>query len=140
MLHPIDPSRKQNRRAFLRSLAAGGGALLLSPLAQQEVSAAAADTAAPKRFIFFLQNQAFHPEHAQPADLKIDLKTLDRVEDLPLASLKLPEAIDPLEPIKERVTIPQGLNGRHVRPIHGAPYGALGGFTKGPVPLGETVD
>src|SRR5262249_14872306 len=122
------------------TLALGSGGMLLSPWVQPLHAAETTSAAAPKRFIFFLQNQAFHPEHAQPSDLKIDLKALDHPEDLPLASMELPEPIAPLEAIKYRVTILHGLNGRQVRPIHGAPYGALGGFAKGPLPAGETID
>ena len=112
---------------------------------------AAAETATPQRVIFFLQNHGFCPAHAHPESIGLDgtdgetsLKhiqsKLDRVEAVDLQGHQLPPWIDPLEPIRERLTIVQGLNGRHVSPYHGAPYGALGGFQKSSSPLGETID
>jgi hypothetical protein len=68
-------------------------------------------------------------------------RSLYKVEDQPLAGLKLPGYIDPLMPYLDRLTIVQGLNGKHVAPYHGAPYGALGGYKKErSLPRGETID
>src|SRR5262249_3533527 len=105
MFHDLTRSSlRQDRRAFLKAFALGSGGMLLSPWVQPLHAVETTGAPAPKRFIFFLQNQAFHPEHAQPSGVKIDPKSLDRPEDLPLASMELPEPIAPLEAIKDRVT------------------------------------
>jgi hypothetical protein len=124
------------RRDAIKSLAVGAAGSCLPAVP----SFAAAGAQKPARFVFFLQNHGFMPAHAQPEDIPANLR-LDRPESTPLAGHKLPSFIDPLEPIKDRVTILQGINGRHVRPIHGAPYGALGGFPKSYTTAGgETID
>lgn len=129
-----------DRRTLLRSAAAGAaGALLPS----WPVWAAASESkAGPRRVVFFLQNHGFEPNHATPKEVKgIDRHRLDKPEEVALASLTLPEHIDPLAPYKDRLTILQGMNGKHVSPEHGGQYGALGGFRKSrTVPLGETID
>lgn len=136
-----------DRRTVLKGLVGGSlGATLGWPC---QVKAAEGDN--PRRVIFFLQNHGFCPAHAHPKSIGLDgadvetsirniQKTLDRVEVVDLKGHKLPAWIDPLEPIRDRVTILQGLNGRHVSPYHGAPYGALGGFKKSSTPAAETID
>ncbi len=127
-----------NRRTALKTLTLGTGATLFPFL---ESSLLAADAAAPKRVVFFMQNHGFCPTHVQPEDITINQRTLDHVENIDLTRHRLPRWIDPLEPIKSKVTILQGINGRHVHPYHGAPFGALGGFRKSrSTPLGETID
>lgn len=137
------------RRTALQGLTGAMAAPLALPLM---VNAAPA-TSGPKRVIFFLQNHGFCPAHAHPQSIgfsdaddehaairKLQEK-LDRVIDEPLTDHTLPSWIDPLEPIKDRVTIVQGLNGKHVVPYHGAPYGALGGYRKSSsTPVAETID
>jgi hypothetical protein len=126
-----------NRRTLLKGLV--GGALFASgtwPLLQ-----AADKPSGPRRIVFFLQNHGFNPIHATPLGVTVNERTLDKIEDQPLADLKLPKYIDPLTPYLDRLTIVQGLNGKHVAPYHGAPYGALGGFKKErTLPRGETID
>jgi hypothetical protein len=101
----------------------------------------AQEPARPKRVVFFLQNHGFSPTHAMPDGVNVNARSLDRVENLDLTQHRLPRWIDPLEPIKNKVTILQGLNGRHVSPYHGAPFGALGGYRKSrSAPVAETID
>jgi hypothetical protein len=125
-----------DRRMAVKSLV-GTAATLALPLS----SARAADPPRrPRRFVFFLQNHGFMPAHALPDGVPARVR-LDKPEQISLRDHKLPQWIGPLEPIKDRVTILQNLNGRHVRPIHGSPYGALGGYAKSEtVALGETID
>lgn len=128
-----------DRRTLFKGLAGTGGALF-APFTWPTFAAEAAPRA-PKRVLFFLQNHGFSPGHSMPVGVKINEKTLDRVEDLALRELELPEYIDPLKPYKDKLTIIHGLNGRHVAPYHGGPYGALGGFKKSSSsPAGETID
>ncbi len=130
-----------NRRSLLKTLAAGAAGSMFAPYFWPSQSFAAEGSAGPKRFVFFLQNHGFDPGHARPEGVNLDSHKLDKVEDLPLGSMKLPKFIDPLEPYRDRLTIVQGLNGRHVAPEHGGPYGALGGYKKSSsAPLAETID
>ena len=127
-----------NRRGALKTLGAGVG-LSLWPLGQTSLSAA--ESTPPRRVVFFLQNHGFCPAHAVPEGITLEQRSQDRVDDVDLRGHRLPRWIDPLEPIKDRLTILQGINGRHVDPYHGAPYGALGGYRKSKgAPLGETID
>ena len=136
----MNPLPSINRRTMLKGLAASAGGALFSPFTWPQLLAANGATA-PKRFVFFLQNHGFNPQHATPEGVHISEKTLDHVQDLPLATMRLPKFIDPLAPYMNRLTIVQGLNGRHVVPYHSAPYGALGGFKKSAsMPMGETID
>ena len=129
-----------DRRTALKGLTAGG-ALFAPHTWPVFANAAESVEARPMRVVFFLQNHGFNPAHAMPTGIKVNEKTLDRVVDVPLKGHKLPKFIDPLEPYKDRLTILQGLNGKHVNPYHGAPYGALGGFKKSKsMPLAETID
>lgn len=126
-----------DRRALLKGLA--GGAMFAPGV--WPTLPAAEKAAGPKRVVFFLQNHGFSPAHAAPVGAAVNERALDKVEDQPLAGAKLPEYIDPLAPYLDKLTIVQGLNGKHVAPYHGAPYGALGGFKKERTrPHGETVD
>ncbi len=141
-----------DRRTLLKGLAGG---TLAGPLVWPHLASASPEGAdGPRRVVFFLQNHGFCPAHAHPRSIdfpdgKVDEQKemrkfqdrLDRVVDEPLADHALPRWIDPLEPIKDRVTIVHGLNGKHVAPYHGAPFGALGGFKKSAsTPEGETID
>lgn len=148
------------RRTFMKTLAMGvAGSPWLSPLAQPHLLAEeAAAPPRPKRFVFFLQNQALYPIHCRPTSLHIrgsdygpnvpnvvfnmSEDSIDRVLDVPLLGNELPETLAPLAPYAKKMTIVQSLNGRHVGPMHGAGYGALGGarFGSVSVPSAETID
>ena len=123
-----------NRRDMLQAMAAGSGAALGSTLLSPATTLAAKPQAgAPKRIIFFLQNQGFEPATCVPQGLKSGAR---------LADVTLPEPISPLEPHKDKISIITGLHGRHTSPSHSAYFGALGGYRGGiGVPPGaETID
>ena len=152
------------RRSVLKGITLGtGGACFAPGLLPSNLFAEAGGSAdrPPRRIVFFLQNHGFDPRHATPEDIDIsstlDINsiehkpegtnvwrnagtTIDRVVDTDLRSHKLPKFIEPLEPYKDRLTIIQGLDGHHVGPFHGAPFGALGGYRKGKIPRAETID
>ncbi|QDT63247.1 DUF1552 domain-containing protein [Calycomorphotria hydatis] len=121
------------RRDMLHGIAAGAGGSLLPLLSAQKIAAAANNQAAPKRIIFFLQNQGFDPATCNPKGVK---------ETTSLADLKLPEPISPLEPYKDKINIISGLHGTHTSPAHSAYFGALGGYRGGIgiAPAGPTID
>ncbi|SVD58879.1 uncharacterized protein METZ01_LOCUS411733, partial [marine metagenome] len=81
-----------NRRKILQSMALGVGASFGSGLLPN-ISKASTANSAPKRIIFFLQNQGFDPATTIPDGMKSSGS---------LAKAKLPEPIEALEPFKER--------------------------------------
>ncbi|MBC8354991.1 MAG: DUF1552 domain-containing protein [Planctomycetes bacterium] len=122
-----------NRRNMLKGTAAGVGVALGSSLAPNIARAAAAQQGAPKRVIFFMQNQGFDPATCIPEGMSSSGS---------LAQAKLPEPIEALEPFKERLHIINGLHGIHTSPSHSAFFGALGGYrgSDGVPPSGATID
>lgn len=124
-----------NRRMLLRGMAAGAGAAVGASLGLPRLATAAPTpwVTAPKRVIFFLQNQGFDPRTCIPEGMK---------RSGSLANVKLPEPISALEPYKERLHIINGLHGRHTSPSHSAFFGALGGYRGGDgvPPSGSTID
>lgn len=121
------------RRNLLSGLAAGAAGSALLPQAARAAGTIAANTSAPKRVIFFLQNQGFDPATCVPKGMKRS-GSLDGVE--------LPEPIKALEPHKDKINIITGVHGKHTSPSHSAYFGALGGFRGGIgiAPGGATID
>ena len=126
---------KITRRDSLKYAALAGGALVGSPLA----SAAQSTGQGPKRFVFFIYGNGLHPDHVCPQGLR-DTRKTDKLIDEALAPHKLPKWTEPLEPYKDRMTILQGVNGRHCNTSHGSPFGCLAGLKKGKSPRGQTID
>ncbi|MDG1513390.1 MAG: DUF1552 domain-containing protein [Mariniblastus sp.] len=124
-----------NRRNVLQGLAAGvalgSTSLGSTTLSKREKNGGRGG--APKRVIFFLQNQGFDPATCVPAGMK---------ESGSLAGVELPEPISPLEPYKNKLHIINGLHGQHTSPSHSAFFGALGGYRGGigVPPAGATID
>ncbi len=122
-----------HRRQILRGAAAGLG-LASSPHFSFNIARAAnLQQTAPRRIIFFLQNQGFDPATCVPEGV---------TSDCPLAGVTLPEPISALEPYKDKIHIINGLHGRHTSPSHSAYFGALGGYRGGigVAPFAETID
>lgn len=114
-------------------MAFGAGAALSPVLCPNKARAAFMEARAPKRVIFFLQNQGFDPATCVPQELKSSGSLTDVV---------LPEPISALEPFKDKINIITGLHGRHTSPSHSAFFGALGGYRGGigVAPSAETID
>jgi hypothetical protein len=118
---------------MIKGMAAGAGVAIGSAFLPRVSFGARAAKSAPKRVIFFLQNQGFDPATCIPAGM---------VNSGSLAKAKLPEPIQALEPYKERLHIINGLHGLHTSPSHSAFFGALGGYrgSDGVPPSGSTID
>jgi hypothetical protein len=118
---------------MLQGMAAGAGAALGSAIFPEIARGATTAKGAPKRVIFFLQNQGFDPATAIPKGL---------VESCSLSGVTLPEPVRPLEAIKDKLHIINGLHGMHTSPSHSAYFGALGGYRGGiGIPArGATID
>jgi len=129
-----------SRRGLIRGFSLGAGYSLLAPFLHCLGSPAygAAGNSTPKRVVFVLQSNGFHPWEAQPKGLTLGTQ---RVLDLPLAGRELPAGLAPLKPFQDRVTILQRLSGIHTRPSHSAKFAALGGTSRAFLkPKAETID
>lgn len=125
-----------SRRNILHGMATGVSAALTGSALPAQLLASPIDTSnhsAPKRVIFFMQNQGFDPKTCIPEGM---------TSSGSLAKAKLPEPIQPLEPFKERLHIINGLHGLHTSPSHSAFFGALGGYrgSDGVPPSAATID
>ena len=86
----------------------------------------------PKRVVFFLQSQGFSNENCAVKGIKSGQS---------IESVDLPVFIDPLAPHRDKLTIIQGLHGKHTSPAHSAYYGCLGGYRRNKsTPFDVTID
>ncbi|QDT12750.1 DUF1552 domain-containing protein [Planctomycetes bacterium K23_9] len=122
-----------SRRKMLQGIAASTVAVFGNSMATNRVDASPKKDAAPKRIVFFMQNQGFDPKTCIPSGLRSSGS---------LAKTRLPEPINALEPYKERLHIINGLHGIHTSPSHSAFFGALGGYrgSDGVPPSASTID
>lgn len=129
------------RETMKRVALAAGGAMLGSPFISRDAQGeeGPADNSSPKRFVFFLYGNGLHPDHVCPNALRGTRKT-DKLIDVELAPHELPKWTAPLEPYKDRMTILQGVNGRHCNTSHGTPFGCLAGVKKSKTPTAPTID
>ena len=103
---------KTSRRKILKGLSLGAGSTLLSPMTER-VMANAEGRQRPPRFVFVIQSNGFDAIQACPESIPFQ-KYADRekFESLDLTKHKLPKGLAPLEPLKDKTTIIQGLSGR----------------------------
>jgi len=128
-----------NRREFLRLASTAAGGLLLAPGARPLISSPQS-SAAPRRFVFVTISNGLSAKLLQPAEVKRDPAADARLADLPLAGMKLPPALEPLEPYKNRLTILQGLSGKIAGGGHFTLHGALGACSSRAGAFAETID
>jgi hypothetical protein len=132
------------RRTFLRGVALGAGATVLQPVLRRlEAQAAGNAGALPKRVVFVVESNGLFPHHVQPTGLDRPKGGADRLVDESLAARSLPEAISPLAPFKDRITILQGLSGRIAEGGtggHSTNYGGLGCYPGNKGPMAQTID
>ena len=127
-----------DRRTCLKGLSLGAGAVVLQPFVDA-LAAEAAGKEPPLRIVFLMQGNGLWPHHIQPKG--VDAGKGDRLIDLPLAGLELPDAISPLAPFKNRLGIIQKLSHKiSGGGDHGKKYGALGCFNWRRGPLAQTID
>lgn len=137
----MNPSHRYSRRAVFRGVTLGAGSVLLPPVLRQ----LEAGGNQPMRFVFVVEGNGFDPMQAQPVSIprKKDAQNHtanDTLEDIPLADHQLSEALAPLEPLKDRLTIIEGLSGRICGGGHSNNYGALGAFPSKAGVMAETID
>lgn len=136
-----------NRRELLKTLSLGTGSALLGPMVQQARAASSAPGELPNRFVFVVRSNGLRPWGIVPEKLKHlgeDRHQQNSVFEEPLAGHRLHESMASLEPLKEDLTIVQGLSGRAaaVSDPHTANFGALGLYRsdQGAPPMAETID
>lgn len=113
--------------------------MLLAPMLQQLQARADGVARQPKRVVIVMEGNGLPADQVQPPEIPHSRKH-GLMVDCDLTDLSLPEALEPLEPFKDRLTIIQGLSSRIIGPAtHSADFGALGCFPRSAV-RGETLD
>ena len=135
---PMLTADQLDRRTCLKGVTLGAGAVVLQPFLNA-LAAEARGEAPPPRVIFLMQGNGLWPHHVQPKG--VAEKNGERLVDLPLADLELPEPISPLNPFKNRLAIIQKLSHKiSGGGDHGKKYGALGCFHWRRGVVGQTID
>jgi len=137
-------SGSTDRRSFLKGLTLGAGAFVLQPALAGLAAHAAGDAAAlPRRVVFVIEANGLFPHHVRPKGVELPKGGLDRLREEPLAAAELPDAIAPLAPFKDRLTILEGLSGRIAEGGtggHSTNYGGLGCYPGSKGPMAQTID
>lgn len=132
------------RRSFVRGLSLGASLPILAPiLGQLKREAYGATATGPKRFVFVAVSSGIMPEEIEPAALNTESK--DKYLNVSLDKHELEWAMKPFEPLKNYLSIVQGLSGKMCSGGHTGNYGALGvwrapGEQGAPPPKRATVD
>ncbi|MFT5468269.1 MAG: hypothetical protein ACI8UO_003378 [Verrucomicrobiales bacterium] len=142
------------RRQFLRNLSLGGSSLAMVPfLNSVRVHAAGDEAALPKRFVFVvkasgidkfnlvpdgLENRYINPDDGKK--LGNSARRLGPLVDAPLADQQLPEKLNALDSLKDRLTIIQSLSGVGFRGDHTTGFGALSCHDSEKVAIAPTLD
>ncbi|MGF1583176.1 MAG: DUF1552 domain-containing protein [Gemmataceae bacterium] len=137
-----------NRRDALKGVSLGAGTMVLAPLVQKLEAHAAGRAQSPKRFLFVVEGNGLPWQQIQPVGINRSRRTSDRNQlvNMPLGEHALPQALEPINAWKDKVTIVQGLSGRICGGGHSNNFGALGVYdSQGGVghcgtPVGETID
>ena len=117
---------KTTRRKILKGLTLGAGSTLLPPMAHRVLGNAEGKTSAP-RFVFVIQSNGFDAIQACPESIPFQkYEDRDKFETFALAKHKLPKGLAPLEALKSKTTILQGLSGRCTGGGHSIHGGCLG--------------
>lgn len=130
------------RRRFLRGLSLGASAPVLAPLLNQ-VAFSAEGQSTPLRFLFIVEGNSLPPRQVHPPELPfVEREQRQRFSSQSLQGLKLPPALQPVQPWLDRVTIIQGLSGRMCSGGHSSDHGALGAYhaNQGRSIQGPTID
>lgn len=118
----------KSRRQILKGLSLGAGATLLAPMAGR-VMANAEGQECPPRFVFVLQSNGFDALQACPESIPFqNYADREKFESIDLTKHKLPKGLAPLEGLKDKTTILQGLSGRCTGGGHSTWGGCLGQY------------
>jgi hypothetical protein len=129
-----------DRRSVLKGASLGAGAFVLGPFLRSLEAQAAGQKPKP-RVIFMLESNGLYPRHIQPKGVEVPKGGNEKLIDLPLADLKLPDPISPLSPFKDRMAIIQQLSHKvSGGGDHGKAYGGLGCYHWRQGVAGQTID
>ncbi|MFT5041118.1 MAG: hypothetical protein ACI8TX_002090 [Hyphomicrobiaceae bacterium] len=129
-----------DRRSALKGITLGAGTVVLQPFLQSLQAQAAGKVPKP-RVIFILESNGLYPRHVQPKGVEVPKGGNEKLIDLPLADLELPDPISPLAPFKNRMAIIQQLSHKvSGGGDHGKAYGGLGCFHWRKGVAGQTID
>ncbi|HJK93550.1 MAG TPA: DUF1552 domain-containing protein [Polyangiaceae bacterium LLY-WYZ-15_(1-7)] len=136
-------SSNLRRRSFLASLGLGAGATVLGPIARSILAPAKADPGARRCFVLFLSGQGIQPEAFVPDGLDGTSELLPGT-----TAYDWPSAFGPLERLRDRALLVDGLANRMPRGQHSGGYAALscrtspsgGSNESGAPPGGITID
>ena len=118
----------KSRRQILKGLSLGAGSTLLAPMAAR-VMANAEGQECPPRFVFVLQSNGFDALQACPESIPFqNYADREKFESIDLTKHKLPKGLAPLEGLKDKTTILQGLSGRCTGGGHSTWGGCLGQY------------
>ena len=131
-----------NRRQALKGLSGCVSVPLLMPFVNRLEAESRGEL--PRRFLFVIKSSGLTSAELVPKNLSSEyiipaeekgwpntLKQSEKLIDLPLTGLDLPEFLKPLTPYNNQLTILQGLSGKMCRGGHSAWYGALGCYHTG---------
>jgi hypothetical protein len=111
---------------MLKGLSLGAGSTLLSPMVQR-VMANAEGVKTPPRFVFVVQSNGFDAIQACPESIPFQqYEDREKFESFDLMQHTLPKGLAPLESLKSKTTILQGLSGRCTGGGHSTWGGCLG--------------
>lgn len=133
-----------DRRDILKGMTLGAGSLLLSPVVNA-IANESSGNHSPRRFVFVIEGNGCDPNQVQPVGIKRHKSAqsrndVDRLQDVPLADHELPEALQPLNDFRDRLSIIQGLSGRICGGGHSNNFGALGVYSSKAGAFGQTID
>jgi hypothetical protein len=126
-----------DRRTTIKGLSLGASSLLLQGLNHSLGAELLGKETAP-RIIFFMESNGLYPHHIQPKEIDGVQK---QFKDVLLDDYTLPEAISPLTPLKNKLTIIQKLSHKvSGGGDHGKGFGGLGCFQWRKGVAGQTID
>ena len=145
---------RQTRRHFFKTTSLGSGAFLFAPFLNGLAAHAAGDAKAfPKRYVFVVKASGIDPFNLVPEGIEGQPVFADPAEaagkSYPSSRGKtvvsswdkgLPEIMAPLEGLKDRVTVVQGLSGSNLKGNHTAGYGTMSCHNSELSPIAPTVD
>ena len=130
-----------NRRKLLSNSAkCAAVAPIFVPFLNSVNARAAGNATPPKRFVFIVKSSGIDVNNLVPAGLPDYDDKRDAVVSASLDDLKLPEIFQPLESMKKRLTIIQGLSGNNLKGNHTSGFGTLSCRNSELTPVGPSVD
>ena len=131
-----------SRRDILKGVSLGAAAGLFAPFFKQlELHAEGKEL--PKRFVFVMKASGIDRANLIPQGVKADIEKGAVRKELfktDFNTHKMPEIFKPFEPIKDKLTIIQGLSGANFIGNHTAGHGLLSCMRSEKMPIAPSID